>query len=127
MSYKPFKINDRVMMIERGKLYKGTIKSVYESLNTAVVMFDNGEYIKVSFNRLAHDTETKESETKESLDELSKRLEETEVTITGKEFMKTVVETVKKMDMDDSIGELVLLLFGAKLHKAIFDKVPEND
>lgn len=122
MSYKPFKVNDRVMMIERGKLYKGTIKSVYESLNTAVVMFDNGDWEKVSFNRLAHDTETKES-----LDDLNKRLEETEITITGKEFMKTAIKCVEKISKGDRAIGLLLTIFGAELHKAIFDKVPEND
>lgn len=122
MSNRPFKINDRVMMIERGELYKGTIQSVYKTLNTAVVKFDNGEYTKVSFNRLAHDTETKEPEYNPY-----KEFEEAEITITGKEFQNAVMECATETAGGNRAVEFALVMFGANIHKKIFPKVGEND
>lgn len=122
MSHKSFNVNDRVIMIERGEIYKGTIHNVYEALNIAVVKFDDGEYEKVSLDSLAREPETKVREEKsiKSTDDINKIIEETEITLVGKDFMKVVVENARDIAGDNFEVKCVLLMFGAKLHKALF-------
>ena len=116
----------RVFVIdENNKMKKGVINVVHESVNIAIVKFDDDTVSKVNITSLGICTdEPTQAEPKEPV-------EKTEIIITPKEFKEIALDLIKEETKDMGEGtaflSLTFMIFVTKLHKALFFDTVEND
>ena len=121
----------RVFVIaDNHKMRKGTLKGIYEGVNTAVVDFDDNnevfEKVKLdSIGILEEPTEPIYEEPTESV-----LTEKSEITITPIEFMNITSKIIADMARDHNhpcefIGACAVIL--GKIHEALFLEDPENE
>lgn len=122
MGCKVFVINDD------HTLRKGTLKRIYDSVNIAVVDFDDNEgaFEKVSLDKLGILEEKTETTTEK--ERPSAPVEKSEITITPDEFRDICSKMVAKdFKSYDSIVALTITIAYSKLHRALFFEDPENE
>ena len=114
-----------VLHIENGRLKRGVIQTIYDTLNIAVVSFEDGSFGKINISDLAISARSK---VKPEPKQEEKPVEKSEITITPEEFKKTVIETATKVAMSGKFDEAHLITaIGALLHKELFFDAVKND
>ena len=113
-----FKPGVRVAVIDSDthEIRKGVIDNVYETLEVAIVKFDDGNVEKVGFDYLSIESETKIQEEKPTESE-----EKSEITITPEEFMEISCSVIAKETKDMPVVGFVCAGIMSKIHKALFD------
>lgn len=119
-----FEIDQKVYVVDNGVLKPGTIHAVYDTLEYAVVRYDDGEMQKVMFEHIAVMQEEKETE------KPSEPVLKSEITITQNEFMeigsRVLAETAYESDGGfELMGIFARLL--AKMHTALFVEGPDDE
>lgn len=118
-----FEKGTTVLHIVNNRLKRGTILSIYDTLNVAVVSFEDGSTEKVKLSDLAISYEEKRRQEPEKIREEkpSNPVEKSEITITPVEFRKKVVDLATEKSMNGKFKEgFVITYIGAELHKALF-------
>lgn len=121
-------IGDRVVMIENHELRRGVIRKIYDDIPNPVLMveFDDGEIEKVYPGDVALEPKAEVKEDQEVKEE-KKPVEKSEITITSEEFRKIGVKTSVEFAKDEPMVSLMLTIFCAELHRALFVNEGEND
>jgi hypothetical protein len=114
----------RVVVVIDNELQKGTVKSVYDWSNIAVVALDNGDTQKLNLWELGIEPVAEPTEQDQ---EHNEPVEKSEITITPNKFRKIATDTVIKLSKDEPVIGLVLTMFVATLHRALFFDAVEND
>lgn len=109
----------RVVVIdEHNYVRKGVIDKVFDSMDIAIVKFDDGNVEKVHFSYLGIEPETKaQGEPKKT----NEPIEKSEITITPEEFQKIAVGVVR--DITEKSGPALgfaSTLIISLIHKALF-------
>lgn len=108
-----FKLGVRVVVIDGDthEIRKGVIDNVYETLEVAIVKFDDGNVEKVGFDYLSIESEKK-----------------SEITITEEEFIDIVTDIATEFATKHgyTVG-LKTTLLGAEIGKRLFRKPVKND
>ena len=119
----------RVFVIaDNHAMRKGTLKGIYEGVNTAVVDFDDNNEVfeKVKLDSIGILEE--ETETTTEKDTPSAPIEKPEITITPDEFRDKCVEVVVEVAKNGNpIIGMALTAGFAELARALFFEDPEND
>ena len=122
-----FKPGVRVVVIdENNELKKGVIKSIFESVNIAIVEFDDDTIGKVNITNLGICREEPTEEPTEPEKKIRTLDKNTEVTITLGDFADLCIKTAVEMGRGSIIDMLKLSNYGAKLTSELFSDV-END
>ena len=115
----------RVVVIdEHNYVRKGVIDKVFDSMDIAIVKFDDGNVEKVHFSYLGIEPETKAQEEPKKA---SEPIQKSEITITPDEFQKIAVDVMH--DITEKSGPVLgfaSTLIIARLHKALFFDEGDN-
>lgn len=96
-------------------LKKGVILSSYEILETAIVGLDDGSGKKISYDRLAIDTDAKGRDVENEPEEIET------IKISRKQFKDILLDSIADLtDGDTNIG-FPIIVFGVKLMCDLFD------
>ena len=115
----------RVVVIDKdtNQFKRGEILKIFEGVNVVIVKFDNGDVEKVPFDKLGF-----ELEEVNQAEPITEPVENSEITITLKEFKKKCVDIiVDNSEQLRPIVELSLIWFTAELQKALFLDTVDND
>ena len=128
-----FETNDRVIMVEDGKIRHGVIDHVFESVpKMVVVKFDDGEIEKVNIQHLAIEPVEKKEEPKVEEPKVEEKKERTDrvITISESEFTQKMAEmTVENFIMKKDAPPEALVactLLVAMVHEKLFDESDSN-
>ena len=133
MKVKEIKISigDRLVMIENHEIRRGTILNMYVDIPTPilVVEFDDGAIEKVYPKDVALEPKAEVKENQEVKEEVKEKkpVEKSEITITPEEFENIALNAVVEFAKGESIVGLMLSVFCADLHTALFAYEEEND
>lgn len=108
----------RVAVLIDNKLSRGTIRTVYEALDQAIVETEDGEVKKV---RLSYIGVEDEEEVQEEEINAPKT-----ITITEDEFADVACKLAIEFGDDDFLTGLAFTLFSSKLWVALFDNEGDN-
>lgn len=118
-----FKTDMRVVVIaENNEVRKGVICRLFESMEIAIVKFDDGNVEKVHFSYLGIEPETKVQEEKST-----KPVEKSEITITPGEFKKIALKIIAEESRGSLLMGIVLGQVVANIHEALFVDAVDND
>lgn len=118
-----FNVGMRVVVIENNVVRKGVIRTLYESLEMAIVEYDDGNVEKVHFSYLGIESETNDQE-----EETTEPLEKSEITITPDEFKKIAVRACAEVSVKGGPATAILSgILVAHIHSALFFNGGEND
>lgn len=116
-----FKPGERVVVIqENNELVNGTVKNAVDEIEIAIVNLDDSRVVKVGYSDIGKIKEQRKQAS-------TKPAEKSEITITPDEFRKLAVK-LAATEFDDSPGLAILVsMFLAKLHEALFIDGAEHD